>query len=659
MTRGRLVAGWIALVRRRWGWGVAVGTLVLAVTAYMILSARPVYRADARLRLASAPPSPGVPTSGGGGLLGGFFNTGGDPFSNDLEVLASRTLAERVTEENALNVRLGAPRGWHRDSLFTAVRASRDASRGSYRLEWQGDGSVIVRRLAPTDSLLGHFATGEPIRFEGVELVPGPRKRGAPDELVVATYAFAEAAQATQARIQAVRPRREANVLELRIADTDPKLAREVLESVVNGFIALRSRLFERESGETVDSLRGVADRTRAELAAAEASLVAFQTSSALVAADAQSEEAVRRLVEAEVELETARQDLSAVESMLARSDSAPEAASSWTALVAHPRFLENETIGSLLTRLTVLEEQRTALAARRSESSTEYRTLLAQMRFLETSLRSTVTSYRTAVAERIGVLDELVGRMRSQLAAVPDKAVELNRGLRQVRILTEVLINTEQRLRQEELREALAFSNVQVIDPAQLEYRSIWPRKKLMLAVGLMLAFGFAMLAMIVVDSADATVRSAAELSTITGAPVVAALPSNGRLARPADSETHAMLALGRSIGAPSLPPIVVAAVDGNGGAVVAEGVREVLLSSPGWVGAAREVIVAPPVVSYAAARAALGQGGPLLLVVVRGRTALPDVERAVRLLREAGGGAAGMVVMVGSDAEAGELWT
>jgi hypothetical protein len=47
------------------------------------------------------------------------------------------------------------------------------------------------------------------------------------------------------------------------------------------------------------------------------------------------------------------------------------------------------------------------------------------------------------------------------------------------------------------------------------------------------------------------------------------------------------------------------------------------------------------------------------VLLAVIQGRTALPAVERAVRLLREAGGGAAGVVVVCRSDEEAGELWS
>jgi uncharacterized protein involved in exopolysaccharide biosynthesis len=654
MTRGRLVAGWIALVRRRWRWGLGVGALVVGLAALLLFSTRPVYRAEARLRLGEAPPAPGLSPSSS---VLGLFRMGGDPFANDLELLASRTLAEQVVESVALHAQLQAPRGWHRDSLFTAVSAGRATQRGTYELVWQPDGGIAVTRVAPTDSTVGVFAAGTPLRFAGVELHAGPRRAGAPAMVRVSVRPFGDVVISTGGRIEVERTSREANVIEIGFDDTDPRVAEQAVRAVVQGFIGLRGALFERESSETVDSLRVVAERTRAELAAAEAALVEQQASTGLVAAEVQTEAGVERMVDVQVQLENARQELEAIETMLARAAAAPEAASAWTTLVAHPRFFENETMGSMLTRLTELEGERAALAARRSETSLEYRTLIEQMRYLDGSLRAVASSYRTALVERIEMLDQTAGELRTQLAAVPAQAVDLARRQRDLRLLNEIFLLTEQRLRAEELRQALTFSNVQVIDEPALQYRPVWPRKKLGLAVALVLAMGFAVLAMVVVESADATVRSAAELSSLAGAPVLAALAVNGRVAVPPAPEAVALLSFGGG-GSGSLPPLVVVPVDANGSGEAADAVRAVLAAG-GWELPGRDVRVCPAVTSYAAARAALAQGGPVLLAVVRGRTSLPDVERAVRLLREAGGGAAGMVVVCRSEQEAGELWT
>ena len=651
MTRGKVVAGWLALLRRRWRWGLAAGAVVIALAAAVIFTQRPIYRAEARFRLGEAPPAPGVsPTSG----IMGLFRMGGDPFANDLELLESRTLAEQMVDENALHVGVLAPTGWHRDSIFTSVRATRDTRPGMYELTWESDGAVSVVRTSPRDSIVGRFEAGAPIRFDGIELVPGPRRPRAPDRVRVSSAVFSEAARSTIGRLEVERTRREANVVRVRYDDPDPRLAQEVVASAVRAFIALRGTIMARESGETVDSLRRVAERTKVELAAAETELESVQTRTGLVAADAQSEVAVERFADVEAQLEQGRLELAAIDAVLARVETATDPASAWTTLVAHPAFLQNETMGALLTRLTELEQQRTQLASRRALENLDYRTITEQIADLDATLRAVARSYRTSLADRIEGLEGEVAQLRGQLARLPAQAMELLRRQRDIRLLGEVFLVTEQRLRQEELREALTFSNVQVIDPPARQYRPVWPRKKLGLAIGLMLALGTAVLAMVVVDSADATARSASELTTVSGAPVLAALAvgQHSALGNGKGPQAAALMRLGRDAER-SPPPLVVAAVDDGRGLAIADQVRAALSGGDG-----REVRVAPPVTSYPAALEALAAGGPVLLAVVHGRTTLPDVERAARLLRDAGGSVAGLVVLVRTEEEAVELW-
>ena len=233
-----MVAGWIGLLRRRWRWGLGVGGLVTATAAAVLLLTRPVYRAEASLRLGEAPPSPGV--SPGGSILG-FFRMGGDPFANDLELLGSRTLAEQVTEAVALDVRLVTPRGWFRDSLFTTVRGRRNTERGTYRLTWEPGGTISVELISEGDSAIGRFGPDEPIRFGGAELVPVRRRSGAPQQIDVKLVPFGEAVRVTQGRFDIERTRREANVVRIRYDDSDPKVAEDVVRATVDGFIVLRN----------------------------------------------------------------------------------------------------------------------------------------------------------------------------------------------------------------------------------------------------------------------------------------------------------------------------------------------------------------------------------------------------------------------------------
>jgi hypothetical protein len=131
----------------------------------------------------------------------------------------------------------------------------------------------------------------------------------------------------------------------------DPQVTQQVVTAAVSSFTALRTQIMQRESGETVDSLRGVAARAQAELAAAEAALEATQGRSGLVAPEAQLEAGVTRHSETVARLAAARIELRALDSALTRSAGASDAAAAWAALLA-PALLSNPTVGELLASL-------------------------------------------------------------------------------------------------------------------------------------------------------------------------------------------------------------------------------------------------------------------------------------------------------------------
>src|SRR5687768_15070810 len=99
----RVLSSWWAVFRRRWLASTAVFLIVFGLGAAMVLTARPVYRADAKLRIGEPPPSPGVSA---GTSIFGLMRLGGDPFANDLELLGSRTVIEGMVRDAVLNVKV-------------------------------------------------------------------------------------------------------------------------------------------------------------------------------------------------------------------------------------------------------------------------------------------------------------------------------------------------------------------------------------------------------------------------------------------------------------------------------------------------------------------------------------------------------------------------
>jgi hypothetical protein len=174
------------------------------------------------------------------------------------------------------------------------------------------------------------------------------------------------------------------------------------------------------------------------------------------------------------------------------------------------------------------------------------------------------------------------------------------------------------------------------------------------------MFSGAFGLLALVVADRSDRTVRRAVQIEAVTGAPILAVTTVNsGRAPALSQREVHAMTRL--------------SAGDGNGSARVAlatigrddrsEAVVRALAEGNGWVHTVSDdtheprVIALPPVEDFAAAAAA--EGGPVALVVHCGRTRRDALARSVRLLHAAGATVVGSIVVCDRERQASNLWT
>jgi hypothetical protein len=295
--------------------------------------------------------------------------------------------------------------------------------------------------------------------------------------------------------------------------------------------------------------------------------------------------------------------------------------------------------MGALVQQLTSLEQSRLQALALRNPESLDVRMLEDQITVLDNGLQTVVRQYREALNEGVVDLERQVAELEATVRALPTQVVELGRRQRDVHVLTEIVVLTEQRLRQEELREALAYSNVQVIDPPALRYRPVWPRRGLGLAVSMLVAMLSGLVAMVLVERSDKTVRSFPRLRAMTGAPVLAApIAHNGTR----ELRTVELEALKRAT------PRGCAVVYCRGAEESARAIAEAL--GP----AARRGPA--PVEVYADALAVADD--PVLIVMTAGRTPEPEVRRVTELLHEAGASVVGTVVAVGSAREVRALW-
>jgi hypothetical protein len=404
-----------------------------------------------------------------------------------------------------------------------------------------------------------------------------------------------------------------------------------------------------------------VARQVQAELVRAESAREDLQRRLRLVAPEAQQEALVTRYAEVHTELERARGELSVLDHLLAAGDTT-RSAERWADLLAYPRFLENGTLGSVLNQLVARMQQRTELATRRREDNRDLRVLDAQIATLDSTLNTLVTGYRSSLEHRVTDLTAHAGELNATLAAAPRQLLDLARAERQVTLLSGIALSTEQRLRQEELREALTFANIQVVDPPAIRDRPVWPRRGTGLAVAMLLGGVFAVLAMVVRQRADRSVRTAREIQNALGAPVLLAVQrqtaENGALV--ADDITAALQRVLPAADASQPLALLAARTDAPAreaaGALVADGA--IRIQEPAPLHGSPALLVTSTIDRFSAAAVAASRGAPVVVVVLAGRTTGDELERTAEYLQQAGATVAGAIALYARPADGRDLW-
>src|SRR5512143_360496 len=186
--------GLIAALRRQAVWILVTTLLGAGLTLYVVQRQRPVYEARATLRM---PEQQYAPTTD---VLAAL--NGPSTIETEMEILRSRSVAEKAVQALGLQLTITEPVGVPRDSLFGVLRFASDARPGTY----------VVRRdttafsvTAPSGETVGS-PYGMPLEVGGITLEPLPLtdSTGA-SQITLAVTALSDAAEAVRAGLRVNR----------------------------------------------------------------------------------------------------------------------------------------------------------------------------------------------------------------------------------------------------------------------------------------------------------------------------------------------------------------------------------------------------------------------------------------------------------------------
>lgn len=475
-------------------WGLAASLIVLVMA--WTFTATPRYRSSALLQLTpqtpAAPMADALSSMPGASLLG----LGRDGLETEMGLLQSRRVLDAVIDSLVLTVRREDP-AIGRDSLVALARIDGAELEGLLvlRREEGGRYALDAGELRPALALPQSIAVGERLEIGNVALTLRESLRGddAPARITLRFVPRFVARRILEGRLDLMRPSTGAQLIRVSLDDPDPRIAARALERLVAEYLQYSSGAAGSDARSTVAGLRVALDSTRRALAEADAQLRGFQERTGLVVPEEQAAMQVQRYAALRTQydaLEVERRTLVELLALVAQraEDRGPSA---YRQLATFPNLISNGAIQDLLTTLTELENDRSALRLLRSEQNADVRQLSGRITEIEEQLRRVGAEYLEGVTRQAAAVETALAEIDRELGVLPERQVALLKLLREQKIASEAYVAIERQLRATELMEAVRRDAVRVVDaPVAADVKDPqFPKPAVHLALALVLA--------------------------------------------------------------------------------------------------------------------------------------------------------------------------
>lgn len=511
------------LRRNRWVIaGCAAGAVVLA--GLYTLLATPIYEASTTIRIDEEETN--VPVLE---VLRSVSQ--GSQVETEMEVLRSRSVAEQVVEDLALQLAVTEPDRTPRSELFSDVRVPRLAAGDldeTYRLERSEDDEFTVYHSG-SDEALATADIGESLKFDGMNL---SLARGAAEHSTIrlAVTPFSKRVDRLREMLSVRRPNPDANVTTVRYESPDRRLVAGVTNALAVRFIERRQEVRKTEARSTVTFLQSQIDTLSAQLRAGEDTLREFRESEQVVNLETQASSQVDQLAQIQGERNSLEAERSSLAELLEEARRAPPASlrqpSPFRGLMAFPSLLRSPATSELLQSVSDLENRRAELLQRRTPEDPDVEALTLRIQEIEGQLQTIAENYLAGLTSQVASLDGTLGRFGDELESIPAKEVRLARLERQTGVLNEIFTLLQTRLKEAEIARAVEDPSVRVVDPAILPTEPIKPRGPLNLVLGLMLGLMVGVGGAFAREYRDTAVHTQEDVEIATGVPLLAHIP-------------------------------------------------------------------------------------------------------------------------------------
>jgi len=457
----------------------------------------------------------------------------GDQVGNEVDLLSSRSLAERVVDSLGLRVQFVRPAAARAGGLVASVRATRGTATdsGSYTFRRAGAGFAVL--TGKPERQVAVARVGEPVQLAGATIVLAPRALAEP-RIDLRVGAFGPVVEELRDALPVERAGRESQVIWVSYRSTDPTLARDVPNVAVAHFLDMRRRGRQLEATKTAAALRDQIRTISRQLAVSDSTLRDFRERGRVIDPRQEGTAQIARVAQLRsdrVRLSSERDALASLMHALdARARATPGEALSYRQIGGFPTLKDNEVVGSYVRALTSVEEQRAALLVRRTPEDPDVQALTSRAQTLAEQLRNSASAYLDGISRQTVAIDTELGRTERDLARIPGQEAEYARLERGPKVLGEMLTLLQTRLKEAEVAQAVVDPSVQQLDAATLPTRAVRPRPVRDIGLAACAGLLLGLVGVVTRERLDRTVRSRDDVREWARLPVIGIIPHASR---------------------------------------------------------------------------------------------------------------------------------
>lgn len=515
--------GWATIARSAW---IIVACVGLAVAAGVVAARRaePIYESAVTVRIED--PQSGVSQN----YFGPDYQ---QILATSTEIITSRNLALEVVDSLGLRLGVAQPVRTPRSRLVAAAIVQDSAPDVELRLTRATGGYEV--RLLPADSVLGIVPDTGWMHLPGVSLRLTPEGRQV-ERMTFVLLPRLVVANAMRAALEVRQTNPDANVLRISFRGTDPELTRDIPNVVAHRFVRRKMDLERVSARSTVSYLELQLSSLNEQLFDAEAQIREYLLTQGITTPTDQAAyffTEINNLKDAAASLRRIREQLLGAFEGPAGMDSATRRRALLERILSTEAFSDARIAESEVQRLEGLVDERAQLLTRRMPTDPDVQALDRRIDAVQDVIEERARRFLGSVTAQVTVIEDRIAALEQARKRIPEQQLAFDRLERNRRVLEDLSMMVQSRLKEAEITAAVQDSTAQVLDEAAGAPARIGSSRSLTFVIAVLAGLAVGLSVAFLREWLDTTVRTETELANLVGVAVVGIIPNLQQQAR------------------------------------------------------------------------------------------------------------------------------